>query len=110
MSLRSKLTVGLGFLFIIIFAIAIYSSFQIEKLSKEASSILKDNYESLVYCKNMLFALDEMNATVGNRILVPSQIKRLHIIQISLDEANQALIAILTPRKITLLKSMKENM
>jgi hypothetical protein len=68
MSLRSKLTVGLGFLFIIIFAIAIYSSFQIEKLSKEASSILKDNYESLVYCKNMLFALDEMNATVGNRI------------------------------------------
>ena len=68
MSLRSKLTAGLGFLFIIIFSIAIYSSFQIEKLSSEANKILKDNYDSLVYCKNMLLALDDMNSSIRNTV------------------------------------------
>src|SRR5208337_2421819 len=68
MSLRSKLTVGLGFLFVIIFALTIYSSYQIQRLSKDADTILKDNYDSLVYCKNMLLALDDMSATAGYRI------------------------------------------
>ena len=68
MSLRSKLTVGLGFLFVIIFALTIYSSYQIQKLSKDANAILKDNYDSLVYCKNMLLALDDMRSTVSYRI------------------------------------------
>ena len=68
MSLRSKLTAGLGFLFIIIFSIATYSSFQIEKLSIEANKILKDNYDSLVYCKNMLLALDDMNLSINNTV------------------------------------------
>jgi hypothetical protein len=60
--------VGLGFLFVIIFTIAIYSSFQIEKLSKEANTILKDNYDSLVFCKNMLLALDNMDMTVTKSV------------------------------------------
>jgi hypothetical protein len=68
MSLRSKLTIGLGFLFIIIFGLAFYSSYQIQKLSKDANNILKDNYDSLVYCKNMLLALDDMNASISNNI------------------------------------------
>jgi hypothetical protein len=68
MSLRSKLTVGLGFLFVIIFSIAIYSSLQIETLYAEANKILKDNYDSLVYCKNMLLALDDMNLTTSNTV------------------------------------------
>src|SRR5208337_4101534 len=68
MSLRSKLTVGLGFLFVIIFGLTIYSSYQIQQLSKEADAILKDNYDSLVYCKNMLLALDDMSSTVSYRI------------------------------------------
>jgi NtrC-family two-component system sensor histidine kinase KinB len=68
MSLRSKLTIGLGFLFLIIFALAMYSSFQIQQLSKDADNILKDNYDSLVYCKNMLVAMDGINLAVANRI------------------------------------------
>ena len=71
MSLRTKLTIGLGFLFCIIFALAIYSSFQIQQLSKDANNILKDNYNSLVYCKNMLVALDDMGLSVASRIFSP---------------------------------------
>ena len=71
MSLRTKLTGGLGFLFLIIFALAIYSSFEIQGLSKSADRILRDNYDSLVYCKNMLLALDDMRTTTGDRVIGP---------------------------------------
>ncbi len=67
MSLRSKLTAGLGFLFLIIFALAIYSSFEIQALSNDAEKIIRDNYDSLVYCKNMLVALDDMRTGISSR-------------------------------------------
>ncbi len=67
MSLRTKLTIGLGFLFLIIFALAIYSSFDIQGLSRDAEKIIKDNYDSLVYCKNMLVALDDMRTGISSR-------------------------------------------
>jgi hypothetical protein len=69
MSLRRKLTIGLVFLFLIIFSLAIYSSFNIQRLSKDAEAILKDNYDSLVYCKNMLLALDDMTTAVLRRVI-----------------------------------------
>jgi len=68
MSLKTKLTLGLGFLFLIIFGLAAYNSFNIQQLSREADRILKDNYDTLVYCKNMLVALDDMRTAVGARI------------------------------------------
>jgi hypothetical protein len=61
--------VGLGFLFLIIFALALFSSYQIQELSKDADTILKDNYASLVYCKNMLLALEDMSSSVDRRFL-----------------------------------------
>jgi hypothetical protein len=75
MLLRTKLTIGLGFLFIIIFAIVIYSSYDIQELSKEAESILRDNYDTLVYCKQMLLALDDMRAAVSSRVFIPNKNK-----------------------------------
>lgn len=69
MSMRTKLTLGLGFLFVIIFALAIYSSLDIQALSKSADRILKDNYDSLVYCKNMLLALDDMRTAISAKVI-----------------------------------------
>jgi hypothetical protein len=69
MSLRTKLTLGLGFLFLIIFGLAAYNSFTIQQLSLEADRVLKDNYDTLVYCKNMLIALDDMRTAVGAQML-----------------------------------------
>lgn len=73
MSLRTKLSLGLGFLFLIILALALYSSLNIGRLSTDADKILKDNYDSLVYSKNMLVALDDMNAIASRMIMRPMQ-------------------------------------
>jgi hypothetical protein len=67
MSLRSKLTVGLGFLFLIIFALTLFSSYQIQDLARQADMILKNNYASLVYSKDMLVALDDMGSSMDRR-------------------------------------------
>lgn len=69
MSLRRKLVVGLGFLFLIIFSLVVYSSFQIQGLSKDAKAIIKDNYASLVYCKSMLVSLDDMRTAATNQLI-----------------------------------------
>ncbi len=72
MTLKKKLTWGLGFLFVIIFVLAIFSSFQIGKLSEDAENILKDNYNSLVYSKNMILALEDMRTAAGSIVFNPA--------------------------------------
>lgn len=76
MTLKRKLTWGLGFLFLIIFALAIFSSYHIGELSQDAENILKDNYNSLVYSKNMLSALEDMRTAVGGIIFNPTGEKK----------------------------------
>jgi len=62
MKLKAKLTLGLGFLFVVILAFGILGIFYINKLSNDAGVILKDNYNTLQYCNNMLKALEELPA------------------------------------------------
>ena len=77
MSIKKKLSLGLGFLFLIIFALVAFSLHQISKLSKDAANILKDNYASLLYADNMMFALDDMMMAAGSRVANPPADKRL---------------------------------
>lgn len=60
MKLKTKLTVGIGFLFIVILVFGILGIVSINKLSSDANKILTNNYETLVYNNNMLKALDEL--------------------------------------------------
>ncbi|MFP5039730.1 ATP-binding protein [Parasediminibacterium sp. JCM 36343] len=60
MKLKTKLTVGIGFLFIVILVFGILGIVSINRLSIDADKILKNNYETLVYDNNMLRALDEL--------------------------------------------------
>ena len=53
MTIKTKLSLGLGFLFLIIFALAAFCSSHVGKLAQETDNILKDNYSSLVYSRNM---------------------------------------------------------
>jgi len=69
MSLRRKLTLGLVLLFSIIFALVIYGSLEIQRLATDAKAIVKDNYESLVYCKGMFLALDDMKTALTDEII-----------------------------------------
>ena len=66
MVVKKKLSLGLGFLFIIIFVLAIFCSYYIGKISQEAGNILKDNYNSLVYSKNMISSLEDLRTAVSS--------------------------------------------
>lgn len=64
MIIKTKLSFGLGFLFLIIFSLIFLCSFYVQDLSKKSENILKDNYNSLVYTKNMFIAIDDMKAAI----------------------------------------------
>jgi NtrC-family two-component system sensor histidine kinase KinB len=64
MTLKTKLILGLGFLFFIIFALAGFCSYYVGRLGQESDNILKDNYSSVVYSKNMLSGLDNMKTSI----------------------------------------------
>ena len=60
MKLKTKLSLGLVFLFAVIVVFGSLSFFYINRLSTDFSVVLKNNHESLVYCNNMLKALEEI--------------------------------------------------
>jgi len=68
MILKTKLTLGLGFLFVIIFTLAGFCSYYVERLGLESDNILKNNYESIVYSKNMISGLDDIKISIGSII------------------------------------------
>ena len=60
MKLKTKLSLGLIFLFAVIVVFGSLSFLYINRLSTDFSVVLKNNHESLVYCNNMLKALEEI--------------------------------------------------
>ncbi|PWU03748.1 MAG: PAS domain-containing sensor histidine kinase [Bacteroidetes bacterium] len=56
--LKTKLSLGLGFLFVVIVAFGTMGIYYINRLGNDAEMILKNNHESLVYANNMLKSLD----------------------------------------------------
>ncbi len=71
MVLKTKLSLGLGFLFIIIFILAAFCSYYVGKSGQEAENILKNNYDSIVYSKNMISALDDMINSISSTVFNP---------------------------------------
>jgi PAS domain S-box-containing protein len=60
MRLKTKLSLGLLFLFVVILLFGILGIISINRLSRDSNSVLKNNLESLVYCNNMLKALEDI--------------------------------------------------
>ncbi|HEX4849291.1 MAG TPA: histidine kinase dimerization/phospho-acceptor domain-containing protein, partial [Puia sp.] len=58
MRLKTKLSLGLIFLFTVILSFGILGLININLLSRDANLVLKNNHESLVYANNMLKALE----------------------------------------------------
>ncbi len=73
MTLKTKLSLGLGFLFLIILTLAAFCSYSVGKLGQESDNILKDNYYSIVYSRNMLSALDDMRTSISSTLYNTSQ-------------------------------------
>lgn len=60
MNIKTKLSLGFGFLFAVLLLLGGLGTYYIHRLSNDSKHITKDNYESLVYSKNMMRALDEL--------------------------------------------------
>jgi len=60
MKLKTKLSIGLSFLFVVIFTFGILAIFYINRLSNDSKMVLKNNHESLVYSNNMFKALEDI--------------------------------------------------
>lgn len=62
MKIKTKLNIGIGLLFTMIFVLSVLSGWYINQLKKDTNNILKANYNTLQYSKNMLLALEEINS------------------------------------------------
>jgi hypothetical protein len=72
MTLKRKMSLGLGFLFLIILGLMFFYSYYIGRLSQDAENILKDNYQSLVFSQKMTSALEDMRTAVSSIVFNPT--------------------------------------
>lgn len=59
--LKTKLTLGGIFLFALLILVGVVSVLYLNRITKEAGGIIKDNYETLNYSRDMLKELDELD-------------------------------------------------
>lgn len=68
MNVKTKIRLGLIFLLAIIIMLAGAGSYYVNKLADESKDMLKDNYNTLQYTKNMVQALDDKNEAAGEKM------------------------------------------
>jgi two-component system, NtrC family, sensor histidine kinase KinB len=78
LSIRSKFSVGMVFLLIIL-ALSIFSAYYMNKLSKETGAILKENYLSVVYARELAGGLTNINQEITNSFLTNRKSDSLYI-------------------------------
>jgi PAS domain S-box-containing protein len=61
MKIKTKLNLGVGLLFVMIIILSLVSAYYIFLIKKDTQNILKANYNTLEYSRNMLLSLDEIN-------------------------------------------------
>jgi PAS domain S-box-containing protein len=76
MKLKTKLSIGLAFLFLVILLFGILGIVSINRLSSDAERVLKNNYESLLYSNNMLKALEAINTKKDAAQLFEENLKK----------------------------------
>lgn len=60
MRIKTKLNLGVGLLFLLIFILSMVSAYSVFSIKKDTGNILTANYNTLEYSRNMLLSLDEM--------------------------------------------------
>lgn len=76
MRLKTKLSLGLGFLFVVILVFAILSIVSINLLKTDSAKILKNNHETLMYCNNILKALDQVQTNKNAIQIIEDNLKK----------------------------------
>lgn len=70
MKIKTKLNLSVGLLFILIIILALVGAFYIFLIKKDTENILKANYNTLEYSRNMLLSLDEINTNEEKAIAI----------------------------------------
>ena len=68
-SIRTKFALGMVFIFIIILTLLGFSAFYLNKMSNKTSAILKENYLSVVYAREMTEGLVNINQEITTEFL-----------------------------------------
>lgn len=76
MNVKTKIRLGLIFLLAIIIMLAAAGSYYVNKLADESKDMLKDNYNTLQYTKNMVQALDDKNEATGQKSFEENLVKQ----------------------------------
>ena len=63
-SIRTRFILGMIFLFIIILVLSVFSGYYLNKLSNKTSAILKENYLSVVYAREMSESITNINQEI----------------------------------------------
>ena len=69
-SIRTKISIGLAFLFLIILVLSVFSGYYMNRLSNKTNAILKENYLSVVYAGEMSESLTNINQEILNSFLM----------------------------------------
>ncbi|OUL63639.1 ATP-binding protein [Flavobacterium sp. AJR] len=69
MKIKTKLNLGVGLLFLMIIILALVSAFYIFLIKGDTENILKANYNTLEYSRNMLTSLDEISGNEDKAIV-----------------------------------------
>ncbi len=93
MKIRTKLTLGVGLLFILISLLTYVGAKSINALKNDTENILVANYNTLEYSRNMLLALDELTIDKGAIGMIEENLKKqqANITEIGEREATQQL-------------------
>ncbi|MBX9807706.1 MAG: cell wall metabolism sensor histidine kinase WalK [Flavobacteriaceae bacterium] len=70
MRIKTKLNLGVGLLFLLIIILSLLSTFYIYSIKKDTGNILKANYNTLEYSRNMLLSLEEMAVNKNKAVAV----------------------------------------
>jgi PAS domain S-box-containing protein len=68
MRIKTKLNLSVGLLFLLIIILSLVSAFYVFSIKKDTENILKANYNTLEYSRNMLLSIDQMTEDKGKAI------------------------------------------
>ncbi|MBP2284825.1 PAS domain S-box-containing protein [Flavobacterium sp. CG_23.5] len=70
MKIKTKLDLGVGLLFILIIILSLVSAYYIFLIKKDTQNILKANYNTLEYSRNMLLSLENIGTNENQAIVL----------------------------------------
>ena len=80
-SIRTRFTLGMIFLFLIILILSVFSGYYLNQLSGKTSAILKENYLSVVYAREMSEGLVNIDQEITTGFLMNRKPDSLKIVK-----------------------------